>query len=222
MTWLAPEWLWLLAAAPLAALLVLHAHARRRRAAERFVGTTVGARLLPAMERSRAISRAVLLGSGIALAALAAAGPSWGSFEEVIYTRGVDVVVALDVSRSMLTENDSLTPLTRAKASLERLVRESPGDRLGLVLFAGGAAQSCVLTSDAGFFIDALRNAEPADAGRGGTRIGTALFAAHRVLEPRWYARHQKLFELVSDAALVRANRDQLCELLGVPTSADL
>lgn len=222
MSWLAPEWLWLLLAAPLAAALVLHAHARRRAAARRFVGEVVGPRLLPPLDRSRAIGRALLLGTGTALAALAAAGPSWGTREEVITTRGVDVVVALDVSRSMLSENETLTPLARAKASLERLVRENPGDRLGLVLFAGGAAQSCVLTSDAGFFLDALRGATPADAGRGGTRIGTALFAAHRVLEPRWFAVHRKLFELVSDAALVRANRDKLCALLGVPTSADL
>ncbi|MBK9385375.1 MAG: VWA domain-containing protein [Planctomycetes bacterium] len=222
MSWLAPQWLWLLAAAPLAALLVLHAHAQRRRAAARFVGEIVGKRLLPSLERGRALGRAALLACGFGLAALAAAGPSWGTREEVITTQGVDVVIALDVSRSMLSENEALTPLARAKASLERLVRENPGDRLGLVLFAGGAAQSCVLTSDTGFFLDALRSAEPSDAGRGGTRIGTALFAAHRVLEPRWFAVHRKLFELVSDAALVRANRAKLCTLLGVPESADL
>ena len=86
-----------------------------------------------------------------------------------------DVVVALDLSKSMLAEDAPPSRLERAKYEIMEMVDAMPGYRFGLVGFAGSASVLCPLTKDVGFFQMTLNNASPNSISRGGTSIGTAI-----------------------------------------------
>jgi Ca-activated chloride channel family protein len=89
-----------------------------------------------------------------------------------------DVLFVLDVSRSMLAEDAAPNRLARAKSEISDLVDKIEDARVGLIAFAGRAAPVCPLTPDHAFFETALGNVDTRSAGKGGTRIGTALKAA--------------------------------------------
>ena len=86
-----------------------------------------------------------------------------------------DVVVALDLSKSMLAEDAPPNRLDRAKYEVMEMVDAMPDYRFALVGFAGSASVLCPLTKDVGFFQMILNNASPESISRGGTNIGTAL-----------------------------------------------
>lgn len=91
-----------------------------------------------------------------------------------------DVMFVLDTSRSMLAEDVAPTRLERAKADIASMVDQLDGDRVGLIAFAGRAAQLCPLTPDHSFFRTALATTDTRSAGRGGSRVGEAIKAALR------------------------------------------
>ncbi len=86
-----------------------------------------------------------------------------------------DLMIVLDVSKSMLAEDAAPNRLSRAKAEVAELVDKLQGHRVGLVAFAGRAAVLCPLTPDYGFFRLVLRGADVSSVSRGGTRIGEAI-----------------------------------------------
>jgi len=86
-----------------------------------------------------------------------------------------DVVIALDLSKSMLAEDAPPNRLERAKYEIMEMVDAMPGYRFGLVGFAGSASVLCPLTTDVGFFQMTLNNASPKSISRGGTSLGSAL-----------------------------------------------
>ncbi len=137
--------LWLL---PLVvfALVVIH---RRR---SRLLSALADPGLLPALARMetrpRAVLRSVLFTLAAALAILAATGPRWGERYQEVSQKGVDVVLCVDVSRSMLVTDVKPSRLERAKREVADLVNVATGDRLGLVAFAGAAFLQCPLTLD--------------------------------------------------------------------------
>ncbi|MAG57601.1 MAG: hypothetical protein CMJ83_15015 [Planctomycetes bacterium] len=196
--WLSIDALWLLWLLPITALLAVFAHQRTRRAALRFVGDVMTHRLMPDLSGGRPVLRAVLFASGLGLAVIALARPSWDFDYKKITRRGVDVVVALDVSRSMLADDGGEPRLERAKAAIADLVQDLSGDRFGLLAFAGEQVVTCPLTYDRGYFMAALRTADPSTLGRGGTRIGPALDRALKLLD-REHGR-DKVVILVTDA----------------------
>lgn len=215
MDFLRPNVLWALWVLPLLFALSWYAHVRVRDAAHRFVGQVMTARLLPILSTQRTVVRTLLLCCGVGLVVTALAGPYWDTRDEEVTARGIDVCVALDVSKSMLTENETVRPLDRAKAVIERLVDTIRGDRVGLVVFAGTANVSCVMTQDQSFFRKTLRASSPADAGRGGTHIGDALVEALRMLDPGWARVHSRVLQAIFDPNFVEGNRPRLEELLG-------
>ncbi len=97
---------------------------------------------------------------------------------------GADVMVVLDVSRSMLAEDAAPNRLARAKADIAEFVSRVRGHRVGLVAFAGRAAVMSPLTTDYGFFHLVLKNVGPDAVARGGTRIGDALRKAVAAFGP--------------------------------------
>ncbi len=110
--------------------------------------------------------------------------------------RRSDIMVVLDVSKSMLAEDAAPNRLGRAKAEISEMLSTLAGHRVGLVSFAGRAVVSCPLTPDYGFFRMILRSAGPTTVGRGGTRIGDALRTAVRAFSPGVGA---KLILLITD-----------------------
>jgi hypothetical protein len=153
-------------------LLVRADEARVRRA-----GPALGPRI-PLKPR-----RFVLAVAGLFLAVLAVMGPAWGTAESEV--PHADIVVCLDVSRSMLARDVEPDRLSRAKGEIRTLAEGARGDRLGLVVFAGEARAMVPLTEDMTSFAELLDLADPTSVGKGGTDLGAALEKALEVLGGR-------------------------------------
>ena len=113
--------------------------------------------------------------AGLALLVVAAARPRFGVYHEKVQQRGVDCFVLLDVSRSMLAEDVAPNRLERAKSDVLDLLKKLPGDRVGLIVFAGKPVLKVPLTTDDGFFREVLDEIDTRSAPRGGTLIGDAI-----------------------------------------------
>ena len=159
--------LWLLWVVPGIVVAAVYAHRRTQRAARLLVGDVMTRRLMPDLAASGPLVRVGLFVAGYVLVIVALARPCWDYDYVSVEARGVDVVVALDVSRSMLAMDGGETRLDRARSALADLVADLPGDRVGLLLFAGDRVLTCPLTYDRGFFLQALRGASPDAVGRG-------------------------------------------------------
>src|SRR5690606_31230418 len=123
-------------------------------------------------------TRGALLAGALLFAAVALLDPRFGEGPRELEQRGIDVVVCLDVSRSMRARDLQPDRLEHAQAGLERLVQASRGDRFALVLFAGEARLAVPLTRAAESFRDRVRRAEPLDVAVPGTDLGAALEVA--------------------------------------------
>lgn len=147
----------------------------------RVVGPRAGA-LTAELGRRRRRARSHLFAASLLLALVAVLQPLVGEGVGRIEQRGVDLVVALDVSRSMLARDLPPSRLARAKHELRALAERARGDRLGLVLFAGGARLAVPLTRDLASFADLADLADPTSVERGGTDLGAALALSQKAL----------------------------------------
>jgi Ca-activated chloride channel family protein len=177
-----PWVLWLLAFVPIAAALLAYGYRARTRSMLTFGDpSTVGGLVRGRSPRLRAL-RGVLFVLGLALAIVAWAGPQYGSHTRVLSKRGIDFVVALDFSKSMLAHDVKPSRIERAKHELSRLFAELTGDRVGVVAFAGDTMEF-PMTTDYAAVETFLRDLGPYDMPVGGTAIGRALTASKRLLE---------------------------------------
>ena len=174
--------LWIL---PAAAWLLVHAHRKRMAAARRFADPAMVERLMPSFRGSRPWIKGAAVLAGLACLVVAGARPRFGVYFERMTQRGVDLFVLLDVSRSMLAEDTAPNRLERAKSDIRDLLRKLPGDRVGLIAFAGKPVVKVPLTTDHGFFLTALDEIDTQSAPRGGTCIGDAIRKAMEAMEER-------------------------------------
>jgi Ca-activated chloride channel family protein len=115
------------------------------------------------------------LGLAAMLAGVALAGPRWGEERVVTETRGLNLVLALDISRSMLAEDAKPSRLVRALREARRLIQDLEGDRLGLVAFAGTSYILSPLSVDGSALTLHLDALDPDVASEGGTALAPAL-----------------------------------------------
>jgi Ca-activated chloride channel family protein len=173
----------------------------RRRALARAAGPQA-ARVAPAAGLLRPARRWALSLGGLALLSAALARPQCsGRTAGAAGARrlGVDLVVALDVSRSMLARDVGPDRLTRARLELEALTSDLGGDRVGLVLFAGAAVAACPLTTDLDALHLFLRGAGPDAVPAPGTDVAAALRRAGEVLRSADRGARSQVVLLVSD-----------------------
>ncbi|HVO29261.1 MAG TPA: VWA domain-containing protein, partial [bacterium] len=133
--------------------------------------------------RDRRAFEAALATLCVSLCAVALAGPHWGKDHEQVRRQGADVVVVLDLSRSMLAEDSTPSRLGRARREIRGLLDAASADRVALVTFAGDARLTCPLTLDhdtLGMFVD---EADPNVAHRGGSNLAQALEVADKALD---------------------------------------
>jgi Ca-activated chloride channel family protein len=182
MTWANPEALWLLTLLPVAAAALWWNAARRRRATRMFGQSATLDRLIAGRARWWRAAKAALMMLGMALLIVTLAGPQYGSRTRVLRKRGIDIVLALDFSKSMLARDVHPSRIKRAKAELEELLDQLHEDRVGLVAFAGDA-MAFPMTVDYSAVRLFLRDLGPLDMPVGGTAIGKALIAAKRLIE---------------------------------------
>src|SRR5438874_1282959 len=135
----APQWLWGLLLIP--ALITLFIRAERRGTIR--LREFVSARLLPqlagSVNRPRRVLRFALQLAGLALALISLAQPRWGYTFEDVKRKGLDLLIAVDTSRSMLSNDVQPNRLERVKLAARDLINELQGDRVGLIAFAGRA-----------------------------------------------------------------------------------
>jgi len=145
-----PDNLWLLTLLPALVVVVLGAAAARRRDLSRFASAAMQARLTQDVSVARQYWKHALVVLGVGLLTGALARPQFGARLAMAERRGVDVVVCLDVSRSMLAEDVVPSRLGRARHQIAQLLRGLQSDRVALVVFAGRAFVQCPLTLDHG------------------------------------------------------------------------
>lgn len=147
----------------------------RRRASVRLVRLSRQANTLPEKRQQIQIICVLL---ALALAIIALARPQWGTKDEIVSTRGRNLILLVDVSRSMLAADVYPNRLERAKADLIDLVDELKGDRAGLMAFRKKAITLCPLTTDYAFLRQSIDYLSVNSAPRGETDIADAITKA--------------------------------------------
>ena len=197
MSFAAPGWLWGLALLPLLALVLWLERRARRRRLYRLARPATAERIALVEPSARPLVRGLLLVLAAGMVFVALARPRWGETEEELHVRGLDLVIALDLSRSMLAEDLPPSRLVVARAIARRLAEKLPSDRVGLVGFAGTAATLCPLTLDRGALALYLDAADPSLFTTQGTDLGAAIDEARRMFAR--HARARKVLVILSD-----------------------
>jgi Ca-activated chloride channel homolog len=194
----APQMLWLLpiVVAPLV-LFLWWAWRKREELITRFISARLLGTLKVGVSPSRQKMRMVLLVLAVALLILALARPQWGYTWEEAKQRGLDILVAIDTSNSMLAEDVSPNRLARAKLATLDLMRRAKSDRLGLIAFAGSAFLTCPLTLDDAAFGQSVESLNTQTISQGGTAVAEAIDAARNAFKDE--AENHKVLVLFTD-----------------------
>lgn len=174
------RWLLLVAAC---AVVMAYGFVRKAGALRAFASTRLLGVLTPHLSSFRQYLKAGLVLSAMVFIVLALIGPRWGTYWEDVQQRQLDVMICLDVSKSMLAEDAGMSRLNRAKDDIKRLLDQLGGGSVGLVAFAGRAKLACPLTDDYNFYRLVLEDISPASAPLGGTNIGEAIGVATKGFE---------------------------------------
>ena len=172
-----------MAIVPLAGIFWAFLRARREKALAKLVAPQLQKRLMPSGANLWGV-QAWLIVIGLILCLFAASRPQWGRTTEKIVERSRNVIVAIDVSRSMLADDVHPNRLERAKADVADLIDSLEGDRCALVAFRRVGTVICPLTTDRGFLRGALEKMSPDSAPRGETDLGSAIRASLDALDP--------------------------------------
>jgi Ca-activated chloride channel homolog len=170
---------WALWAAPalalVVALLVLWSYRRRAGRLRKLATSELLPRLVPPASARAPWMRAILQFAAVLCAGVAFAGPRWGTEQTLEHGSGVDIVLALDASLSMLATDARPNRLERMKEEARRLLALSGGDRVGLLAFAGRSYILTPLTVDRGALELFLDNLDPTVVGQAGSSLSRAI-----------------------------------------------
>ncbi len=179
-----PVFLYLLLLLPVMILLWILNERRKRKALRRFGTPELVKKLMPEYSIIRPGLKFLLSLIALTLVILALARPQFGSRLEEVKKQGVEVIIALDVSNSMLAQDIQPDRLTRAKQALNRLIDNLENDKIGLIVFAGDAYTQIPITTD---YISAkmfLSTISPQMVPKQGTAIGSAIELGIRSFTP--------------------------------------
>lgn len=175
MRFAAPEFFkWLLLALPLIVALVIM-HRQRTRKLTCLISSAVWKTVLPGFNPKRSRQRTLLRVLALLCIGLALTRPQWGFKWEEVQHRGLDIIVVLDTSKSMLVADVRPNRLQQAKWAVRDFVRHLKGDRIGLIAFAGSSFLQCPVTVDYAAFTMMLDDLYAGIIPRGGTAITPAL-----------------------------------------------
>ncbi|MGZ4988011.1 MAG: VWA domain-containing protein, partial [Limisphaerales bacterium] len=171
-----PNFLWIMLLAVLALSAFFYWTWRvKQKLVSQFVQSRLLANLTVGVSHSRQILRLVLLVAAVVFVFLALARPQWGFVWEEAKQQGLDIVVAIDTSRSMLAEDVSPNRLTRSKLAALDLMRLAKTDRMGVVAFAGTAFLQAPLTLDEQAFRQSIEALDVGIIPQGGTAFSEAI-----------------------------------------------
>jgi Ca-activated chloride channel family protein len=181
MYWAFPERWTLLWVLPILTVVGLWAGWRARRHLRRFADEALLVSLASEVSHGRRWFKVGLFLMGLGAVLVALLGPQWGIEWQEITHKGTDVIVALDVSRSMLVEDVKPSRLGRAKLAIRDMVQGMQGDRIGLVVFSAVAYEQCPLTADYDSFALLLEAADPEDMRHGGSALAPAVAGSLKI-----------------------------------------
>ena len=192
-----PEYLWLLLLVPLIAGLFLWYWRQRRAALDRFADRELIDYLAPGVNRRLPWTKFGLLLASLPLLILALANPQWSAQREEMQRRGIDLIIALDISNSMLAEDVKPSRMDRARFFTTTLIDELAGNNIGVELFTCTAVMSAPLTTDYSFVKSVVSTAAPYQISAQGTNLAEAIDVAEAAFDEK-SANHRALI-IVSD-----------------------
>jgi len=221
-----PEYFYLLFTLPVLTVIYIYAVVTRKKAIKKYGDPVLIAHLMPEVSTKRQHLKFWALLIAISVLVIVIAGPQFGSKLETVKRQGVEIMICLDVSNSMLSEDVTPNRLERAKQMLSRLTDSFTDDKVGLIVFAGEAFTQLPITSD---YISAkmfLSSINPSMVSTQGTAIGAAINLALRSFTPSEIS--NKTILIITDgenheddavkAALSAAERNIKVNVVGIGT----
>ena len=179
-----PDFLYLLLILPVLIVFYIYAFIAKKKAIRKYGDPQLISQLMPEVSSKRQHLKFWLMFTAISIAIFIIAGPQFGSKLETVKREGIEIMVCLDVSNSMLAEDITPNRLEKAKQMLSRMTDGFSDDKVGLIVFAGDAFTQLPITSD---YISAkmfLSSINPSMVSSQGTAIGAAINLALRSFTP--------------------------------------
>ena len=168
-------WLWAVIAL---VMFLAWATKHHKNAMERFAHQHLAKDIAFCFDPKKVNTKNILLVAVFVLSVLALIRPQWGFQWQEIKRQGIDILVVIDTSKSMLTQDVKPNRLERTKFAVQDLLKKLKGDRIGLIAFSGESFLICPLTVDYGGFQVSLKDLNIDTVPRGGTNIAKAIQAA--------------------------------------------
>lgn len=153
--------------------------------------------LTQSLNRKRQYLKASVITLSVLMIILTLLRPQWGFTWEEVKRSGLDILIAIDTSKSMLAEDIKPNRLERSKLAVRDLVKKLRGDRIGLIAFSGSAFLQCPLTVDYNGFLLSLKSLDFNTIPRGGTSISSAIETALHSYEGG--AKKYKVLVIITD-----------------------
>ena len=179
-----PEYLYLLLLIPLLVAVYIYSNYRRRKQLKEYGDVELLKELMPDVSQYRPTVKFWLATVAVALLIVVLARPQFGSKMESVTRQGIETVITLDISNSMLAEDIAPNRLEKSKKMISKLIDKFENDKVGLIVFAGDAFVQLPITND---FISAkmfLETISPSLISRQGTDIGAAINLAMKSFTP--------------------------------------
>jgi Ca-activated chloride channel family protein len=156
----------------------------KRKSLDNFASADMRNFLIPMASSFKPVLKFVILLTGLTFLIIGLAGPRVGSKLKEVTKKGREIIIALDVSNSMLAEDVKPNRLMMAKQSLNRLLNELENDKIGLIVFAGDAYTQVPITNDYGAARLFLNSVSTEMVSRQGTALGAAIELASKSFSP--------------------------------------
>jgi len=183
---------------------------KRRKALARFARPEITTRLTANVSQGRRNIKNTLFLLAVFCCFLALARPQYGDNWIEVRQKGIDILIAVDTSRSMLARDITPNRLVRAKLAIKDFVARLEGDRIGLMPFAGTSFLMCPLTTDYSAFLTSLDAISPDTIPVGGTDLAGVITSADKILEGE---SNHKILILVTDGEDLEGTVMQAAEL---------
>ncbi|MBG87550.1 MAG: hypothetical protein CMO80_11715 [Verrucomicrobiales bacterium] len=210
MSFAQPYLLWLFVLVPALIVFLVWAWRKKQWLIEQFVNSRLQGSLTVGITRSRQKAKIALIVGSVCLIIFAAARPQWGFEWDEAKQRGLDIIVAIDVSRSMDAKDVKPTRLERAKLAAMDLLALAKTDRVGLVVFSGSAFLQCPLTLDDAGFSQSVRSLHTGIMNEPGTAVDLAIDTALGAFEEE--NENYKILVIFTDGEITEAGAMEAAE----------
>jgi Ca-activated chloride channel family protein len=191
------DFLYALFAIPALILIYIVTVRLRKRALKRFGNLQLISQLMPDVSLSKPHFKFILATMALIFLIFAIAGPQFGSRLKEVKRKGIEIILTLDVSNSMMAEDIQPNRLERAKQAISTLIDRLENDKIGLIVFAGDAYTQIPITTDYSSAKMFLSNINTNIVSRQGTAIGAAIDLASKSFSPSTEA--SKVIVIISD-----------------------